>query len=56
MPDPPVAEPALHQFLQPGLLEERTPATISFPSPKLTRKIVAAGVPPEATLRGHRPW
>jgi hypothetical protein len=59
MPDPPVAERVLHQFPQPGLLEKRTPATISFTSPKLTRKSSLPGSLPRppyvATARGERP-
>ena len=58
MPDPLVAEQALHQFPQPGPLEERTPATISFTSPKLSRKSSLPGSLPRppyvATARGER--
>jgi hypothetical protein len=58
MPGPPVAERALHQFPQPGLLEKRTPATISFTSPKLTRKSSRPGSLPRppyvAIVRGKR--
>ena len=43
MPDPTVADRVLHQFPQPGLLEKRTPATISFTSPKLSRKASLPG-------------
>ena len=44
---------ASHQFPQPGLLERRTPATISFTSPKLTRKPSPPGPSPEVTVRDH---
>lgn len=49
------AAPTGHQFPQPGLLERRAPVTISFTSPKLTRKPPHPGAPPEVTVRDHRP-
>ena len=58
MPDPLVAERVLHQFPQQGLLEKRTPATISFTSPKLSRKASLPGSLPRppyvATACGKR--
>ena len=58
MPDPPVADRVLHQFPQPGPLEKRTPATISFTSPKLSRKASLPGSLPRppyvAAARGER--
>jgi len=44
-----------HQFPEPGLLERRAPPTISFTSPKLTRKPPLPGTPPEVTVRDHHP-
>lgn len=43
------APQASHQFPQPGLLERRAPATISFTSPELTRK----PSPPGSLSRGR---
>ena len=48
MPDPAVTDQVLHQFPQPGPLEKRTPATISFTSPKLSEKRLCQG-----PSRGH---
>jgi hypothetical protein len=44
---------ASHQFPQTGLLERRSPATISFTSPKLTRKPSPPGPSHEVTVRDH---